>query len=128
MDRRASVVYIALNSGEPRARTRSLDMGDRLAELTASAGRLATPVVGVVAGSGQVARSAVEAGADLLLALNSGLYRSLGSGSLAGFLPYGNANRQTLELLTNHIVPQARGVPIIAGVLASDPELDLAGH
>ena len=46
----------------------------------------ATPVVGVVTGSGQVAQSAVEAGADFLLVLNSGLYRSQGAGSLAAFL------------------------------------------
>jgi DNA-binding NtrC family response regulator/predicted TIM-barrel enzyme len=103
-------------------------VGDRLSEMIALAGRLSTPLVGVVAGSGQVARAAVEAGADLLLVLNSGLYRSQGTGSLAGFLPFGNANRQTLDLLTAHVLPRAGGVPVIAGVLAGDPELSLADH
>ena len=47
------------------------------------------PVIAVVAGSGQVARAA---GADLLVVLNAGFYRTVGTGSLAPFLPYGNAN------------------------------------
>jgi len=79
------------------------------------------PVIAVVAGSGQVARYAAEAGADFLLALNAGLYRNLGTGSLASFLPYGNANDQTTALLREHILPHARGLPTVAGVLASDP-------
>lgn len=103
-------------------------MPTRLEECISSAGRLASPVIGVVAGSGQMAQSAVEAGADFLFVLNSGLYRSQGAGSLAGLLPYGNANRQTLELLMTHVLPRAHKVPIIAGVLASDPEIDLREH
>ncbi len=103
-------------------------MRARLDAWLSSAGNLASPVVGVVTGSGQVAQSAVEAGADFLLVLNSGLYRNQGAGSLAGFLPYGNANRQTLELLRTHVLPRAHGVPVIAGVLASDPEIDLGEH
>jgi DNA-binding NtrC family response regulator/predicted TIM-barrel enzyme len=103
-------------------------MRARFEEWISSAGRLVAPVVGVVTGSGQVAQSAVEAGADFLLVLNSGLYRSQGAGSLASFLPYGNANRQTLELLTTHVLPRAHDVPVVAGVLASDPEIDLGEH
>ena len=65
----------------------------------------------VVAGSGQVAHTAVGAGADLLVVLNAGLYRTLGCGSLASFLPYGNANEQTVELLTRHVLPAGRADP-----------------
>jgi two-component system response regulator HydG len=80
-----------------------------------------SPLIGVVAGSGLVARSASEAGADLLFALNAGLYRNLGSGSFAAFLPYGNANDQTEAMLREHILPRRGAVPVVAGVLASDP-------
>jgi two-component system response regulator HydG len=86
------------------------------------------PVVAVVAGSGQVAQTAVRAGADLLLALNAGLYRTLGWGSLASFLPYGNANEQTEQLLREHILPRAGRVPVVAGLFGADPTLDLAEH
>jgi DNA-binding NtrC family response regulator/predicted TIM-barrel enzyme len=78
------------------------------------------PVLAVVAGSGQVARSAAEAGADLLFALNAGVYRNLGQGSLPAFLPFGNANEQTLRLLQDHILPVAKGLPVVAGAQTGD--------
>src|SRR3990172_2166162 len=80
------------------------------------------PVLAVVAGSGQVARNAVEAGADVLLALNAGTYRNFGDGSLASYLPFGSANRQTRELLKQHILPAARTAKVVAGILAGDAE------
>lgn len=80
----------------------------------------AGPLLAVVAGSGQVALSAVGAGADFLMALNAGVYRNLGQGSLPAFLPFGNANAQTLRLLREHILPVAGGLPVIAGVQAGD--------
>src|ERR1700733_3159298 len=83
------------------------------------------PAVAVSAGSGQIVRYAVEAGADLLLALNAGLYRGLGRGSLASLMAYGNANAQTEALLTQHILPNASARPVVAGVMASDPTMDL---
>ena len=79
----------------------------------------------VVAGNGLVADAAVSAGADLLLALNAGTYQTAGLGSLASFMPYANANQQTLDLLQQHILPRLgqspSQLPIIAGVLAHDP-------
>lgn len=82
------------------------------------------PAVAVVVGSGQTAKAAAAAGADLLLVLNAGLYRNMGCGSLAAFLPYGNANQQTESLLES-ILPQGGTVPVIAGVFGSDPTIDL---
>lgn len=84
-------------------------------------------LIAVAAGSGQVTRLAIEAGADLLLVLNAGRYRTLGTGSLASFLPYGNANQQTLELLGD-VLPCAKEVPVVAGVFGSDPEIVLDDH
>ncbi len=85
----------------------------------------ASPIVAVSAGTGQISQYAVDAGADLLLALNAGLYRSVGCGSLASMLAYGNANEQTEDLLRRHILPNAGGLPVVAGVMASDPAIDL---
>jgi two-component system response regulator HydG len=81
----------------------------------------ASPLIGVVAGSGLVAAGARDAGADLLFALNAGLYRNLGCGSFAAFLPYGNANDQTEVLLREHILPRRGGLPVVAGMLVNDP-------
>ncbi len=84
-------------------------------------------LIAVAAGSGQIARVAIDAGADLLLVLNAGRYRSLGTGSLASFLPYGNANQQTVDLL-HDILPVGRQVPVVAGVFGTDPEIVLDEH
>lgn len=80
-----------------------------------------SPLVGVVAGTGLVTSGALDAGADLLFALNSGFYRSQGSGSFAGFLPYGNANDQTEGLLREHLLPRRGRMPVVAGLLVNDP-------
>src|SRR5262245_24605053 len=96
----------------------------RLVLTQARAGRSA--IISVVAASGQVVRCAVDAGADLLLALNAGPFRTGGRGSLAAFLPFGNANDQTEALLHDHVLSQAGDVPVVAGVLGSDPTRDVA--
>ena len=49
----------------------------------------------------------------------------MGSGSLAAFLPYGNANVQTEALLREHILPRRGSLPVVAGVLANDPTCPL---
>jgi DNA-binding NtrC family response regulator/predicted TIM-barrel enzyme len=84
------------------------------------------PIIGVAAGSGQVVRCAVEAGTDLLLALNASVYRNQGVGSLASFLPFANANLQTLTLLEEQVLPRSGNLPVVAGVFSADPTLDRA--
>ncbi len=83
------------------------------------------PLLVAVAGNGLVARSALQGGADALLALSAGVFRQLGVGSLASFLPYANSNRLTRELLERELLPRAGTAPVIAGVLAHDPTIDL---
>lgn len=85
-----------------------------------------TRLVAVVAGSGQIARYASQAGADFLLVLSAGAYRTMGTGSLASFLAYANANDQTEELLRTQILPARRKLPLVAGVLAGDPTRGMA--
>ena len=50
------------------------------------------PIVGAGAGTGLSAKCAEAGGADLIIIYNSGRYRMAGRGSLAGLLPYGDAN------------------------------------
>ena len=50
------------------------------------------PIVGCGAGTGISAKFAEAGGADVIIIYNSGRYRMAGRGSLAGLLPYGDAN------------------------------------
>lgn len=92
---------------------------DIVAALRTRAGR-GQALVAVSAGSGLAAAAAAAANADLLLALNSGRFRSQGLGSLAGMLPLGDANAIVLDL-AREVVAAAPGTPVIAGVCAVDP-------
>ena len=49
-------------------------------------------LIGVAAGSGITGKYTVLGGCDMILALSSGKYRSMGCGSMAGFMCYGNSN------------------------------------
>ena len=83
------------------------------------------PLIAVVAGNGQVTRCAVDAKADLLLALSAGPFRHLGVGSLASFFAYDNANDTTRALIERELLPRAGEVPVVAGVCGHDPTIDL---
>ena len=59
-------------------------------------------------------------GADLLVVYNSGRYRMAGRGSLAGLMPYGDANAIVLEM-ASEILPIVGRIPVLAGVCGTDP-------
>jgi len=84
-----------------------------------------TGILGVSAGSGIAARHATLAGADFLAVYSSGWFRTAGYASVASMLPLGNANDLTLSL-ASEILPQASGVPVIAGLCAWDVTAPLA--
>ena len=96
-----------------------LSRGECLERLSAerAAGR---PIVGAGAGTGISAKFSEEGGADLLVVYNSGRYRMAGRGSLAGLMPYGDANAIVLEMAAE-VLPITRAVPVLAGVCATDP-------
>ena len=79
-----------------------------------------SPVVIAGAGTGISGKFAERGGADLIGVYNSGLYRMDGNGSLAGLMPYGNANDIVLQL-ANRVFPQIKEAPMIAGICGSDP-------
>lgn len=78
-------------------------------------------IIGVATGSGMTAKYAQNAGADILLILNSGRFRQMGRGSLAGFLPYCNSNDMVMDFASKEIVPLIKDIPVVFGVNATDP-------
>ncbi|MFE6889497.1 phosphoenolpyruvate hydrolase family protein [Streptomyces sp. NPDC057694] len=89
---------------------------DRLTAQVA-AGR---PIVGAGAGTGLSAKCAEAGGVDLLIIYNSGRYRMAGRGSLAGLLPYGDANAIVVDM-AREVLPVVRDTPVLAGVCGTDP-------
>jgi predicted TIM-barrel enzyme len=78
-------------------------------------------IVGAGAGTGISAKFAEEGGADLIIIYNSGRFRMAGHGSLAGLLAYGDANAIVKDMGEREILPVVRNVPVIAGVMGTDP-------
>jgi predicted TIM-barrel enzyme len=77
-------------------------------------------VIGAGAGTGLSAKCAEAGGADLIIIYNSGRYRMAGRGSLAGLLPYGDANAIVMEM-GNEVLPVVDHTPVLAGVCGTDP-------
>src|SRR4051794_7561104 len=78
------------------------------------------PIIGGGAGTGLSARCAEAGGIDLIIIYNSGRYRMAGRGSLAGMMPYGDANGIVLEM-AREVLPVVRHTPVLAGVCGTDP-------
>src|SRR5215469_2813912 len=81
---------------------------------------LGAPILGVGAGTGISAKFAEAGGADLIIIYNSGRYRMAGRGSLAGLLPYGDANQIVVEMAAE-VLPVVAHTPVLAGVCGTDP-------
>ena len=80
------------------------------------------PIVGGGAGTGISAKCEEAAGIDLIVIYNSGRYRMAGRGSLAGLMPYGNAN-QVVKELAPEVLTAVKRTPVLAGVCGTDPFL-----
>jgi predicted TIM-barrel enzyme len=78
------------------------------------------PIIGGGAGTGISAKFEEAGGIDLIVIYNSGRYRMAGRGSLAGLMPYGDANAIVVEM-AGEVLPVVRNTPVLAGVCASDP-------
>jgi len=78
------------------------------------------PIIGCGAGTGISAKAAELGGADLIIIYNSGRYRMAGRGSLAGLLPYGDANAIVMEM-AREVLPVVEKTPVLAGVCGTDP-------
>jgi predicted TIM-barrel enzyme len=78
------------------------------------------PIIGAGAGTGLSAKCAEAGGVDLIIIYNSGRYRMAGRGSLAGLLPYGDANAIVVEMAAE-VLPIVKHTPVLAGVCGTDP-------
>ncbi len=82
------------------------------------------PIVGGGAGTGLSAKCEEAGGADLIVIYNSGRYRMAGRGSLAGLMPYGDANAIVVEMAAE-VLPIVTKTPVLAGVNGTDPFRDI---
>ncbi|PIN15764.1 hypothetical protein CDL12_11573 [Handroanthus impetiginosus] len=78
------------------------------------------PIIGAGAGTGISAKFEEVGGVDLIVLYNSGRFRMAGRGSLAGLLPFADANAVVLDM-ANEVLPVVKKVPVLAGVCGTDP-------
>ena len=82
------------------------------------------PLIGAGAGTGISAKSAEAGGVDMIIIYNSGRYRMAGRGSLAGLMPYGDANQVVVEM-AREVLTIVKDTPVLAGVCGTDPFRDM---
>jgi len=78
------------------------------------------PIIGGGAGTGISAKFEEAGGIDLIVIYNSGRFRMAGHGSLAGLMPYGDANAIVLDM-ASEVLPVVKRTPVLAGVCGTDP-------
>lgn len=78
------------------------------------------PIIGGGAGTGISAKFEEAGGVDLIVIYNSGRFRMAGRGSLAGCMPYGDANAIVMEMAAE-VLPVVKDTPVLAGVCGTDP-------
>ena len=78
------------------------------------------PIIGGGAGTGISAKFEEAGGVDLMVIYNSGRFRMAGRGSLAGIMPYGDANAIVMEM-AGEVLTVVQDTPVLAGVCGTDP-------
>ena len=78
------------------------------------------PIIGGGAGTGISAKWEEAGGIDLIVIYNSGRFRMAGHGSLAGLMPFGDANAIVVEM-ADEVLPVVKKTPVLAGVCGTDP-------
>jgi predicted TIM-barrel enzyme len=78
------------------------------------------PIIGGGAGTGISAKFEEAGGVDLIVIYNSGRFRMAGRGSLAGLMPYGDANAIVMEM-ASEVLTIVKDTPVLAGVCGTDP-------
>jgi len=80
-------------------------------------------LVAAAVGSGGTALAAERGGADMVLALNAGRFRTMGAPSIACMLPIRDARAMTERFAREELLPQCR-IPVYLGSSVWGPDLD----
>ena len=83
------------------------------------------PIIGAGAGTGISAKFEEAGGVDLIVIYNSGRFRMAGRGSLAGVMPYGDANAIVMDM-AGEVLTVVEDTPVLAGVCGTDPFRQMA--
>lgn len=102
------------NAGNPYTRTEVIE------RLRDTMGR-GESILAAGAGTGISAKFIEKGGADLVIIYNSGRYRMMGHGSIAGMMGYGDANGVAMEIGEYEVLPVVNEIPVICGVHCTDP-------
>lgn len=78
--------------------------------------KVGKPIIGAGAGTGISAKFEEAGGVDLIVLYNSGRFRMAGRGSLAGLLPFADANAVVLDM-ANEVLPVSTTCMIVWGAL-----------
>lgn len=85
-------------------------------------------LLGMTVGAGLYYKYAEMNQADVILALSASRFRQMGISSLAGSLPFGSANRLVYEFSCREILPQDPKIPVVFGLCAVDPTIELEAY
>ncbi|XP_019424012.1 PREDICTED: uncharacterized protein LOC109333149 [Lupinus angustifolius] len=117
----SSIATIAYTPSEfPDARRETLEKTQLILQQLKQQIDNGIPIIGAGAGTGISAKFEEAGGVDLIVLYNSGRFRMAGRGSLAGLLPFADANAIVLDM-ANEVLPVVKKVPVLAGVCGTDP-------
>ncbi|KAL2552829.1 hypothetical protein Fot_06448 [Forsythia ovata] len=116
--RNSTISYCLSNF--PNAKPETLQRTQQILQQLKDQIKKGKPIIGAGAGTGISAKFEEVGGVDLIVLYNSGRFRMAGRGSLAGLLPFADANAVVLDM-ANEVLPVVKGVPVLAGVCGTDP-------
>ncbi|XP_054824995.1 toMV susceptible protein tm-1(GCR26) isoform X2 [Prosopis cineraria] len=112
--------FLYTPSDFPDARPETLDKTQQILQQLKHEIDKGVPIIGAGAGTGISAKFEEVGGVDLIVVYNSGRFRMAGRGSLAGLLPFADANAVVLDM-ANEVLPVVKKAPVLAGVCGTDP-------
>ncbi|XP_076882141.1 toMV susceptible protein tm-1(GCR26)-like [Bidens hawaiensis] len=104
----------------PDAKPETLERTHTVLQMLRDQIRQGKPIIGAGAGTGISAKFEEAGGVDLIVLYNSGRFRMAGRGSLAGLLPFADANAIVVDM-ANEVLPVVKEVAVLAGVCGTDP-------